>query len=141
MKANSCDLCGQTASIHLTQVCNGNVVEEHFCAEHIGHASFPTLSSFTPGKLVVNGAVCPSIRDAVTQGVLDNLRGAANFIRKHGRAPSSPEELLQGMALQGTIPEVEVYDATVKRQLEYLDSLIRFCEAHGRMPRTDDEFP
>jgi hypothetical protein len=34
MQQSKCDVCGQTAAIHDTEIIDGHVVTKHFCQEH-----------------------------------------------------------------------------------------------------------
>jgi hypothetical protein len=99
------------------------------------------ITCLNTGQMVVNGVPCKTVEDAVTRGIMDNLRGTANFTRRHGRMPASVEELREGMALQDDVTGVEITDPEARAQLKYVDGLLKFCEAHGRMPRTPDEMP
>jgi hypothetical protein len=141
MNELTCDVCGQPATVHATEIHDGKRVERHFCAGHAGDVDNVYSAAMAPGQMRVNGVVCASVQEAVMRGLIDNLRATANCIRRHGRMPASVEELTQGMALRGDFPIVEIGDAKLRGQLEYLDRLIAFCETHGRVPQTSDEMP
>jgi hypothetical protein len=135
----TCDVCGSPATVHETEIRDGAEVERHLCAEH---ADLSGISpGLAPGQMVVNGVVCSTVEEAAMRGAIDNLRGTANFMRRHGRMPGSVEELREGMALQDDAAGVEIADPTVLAQLKWIDALIEFCKTHGRMPQTPDEMP
>src|SRR5262249_30094399 len=135
----TCDVCGSPAIVHETEIRDGEEVERHLCAEHADLSGIrPGLA---PGQLVVNGVVCSTVKEAAMRGILDNLRGSANFIRRHGRMPASVEELCEGMTLQDDVAGVEITDPAVRAQLKWIDALLEFCQTHGRMLRTPDEMP
>ena len=130
MNDNTCDVCGRPASVHMTEIREGQKLERNLCAEHA-----------VVGQMIVHGAVCPTAEEAATRGILENLRGTANFARRHGRMPTSVEELQQGMALQDDVAGVEIADPKMRAWVEWADGLIEFCQTHGRMPQTPDEMP
>jgi len=140
MTEYNCDACGRPAVVHEVEVRNGERVERHRCAEH-GDWSGTEVSVSNPGQMFVNGIPCSSVQEAVNRGVLDNLCGTANFARRHGRMPTSVDELLEGMALPDGFVEARITDTAVIAQLRYLDGLIDFCQTHGRLPQTPDEMP
>jgi hypothetical protein len=136
MERSTCDVCGQPATIHATEIHDGEKTERHLCAAHAGEAGLP-------GDLVEriqSGATAGSFQEALTRGMLDNFRGTANFIRRYGRLPSSVDDLKEGMALQGSFPSVAIDDAELKAKLQAMEGLIEFCETHGRMPQTLEEW-
>jgi hypothetical protein len=138
MDTNSCDICGQPASVHMTEIRDGQKVERHLCAEH---SDVSGLQGLAPGQMLVNGVVCSTVEEATTRGILDNLRGTSNFARRHGRTPATVEELQEGMSLPDDVAGVEIADLELRAQLKWVDGLIAFCRAHGRMPQTLDEMP
>ena len=123
MEGSTCDLCAQPATVHMTEIRNGQKSERHLCVAHAGQA----------------GIQLPS-QEHGTKGMLDNLRGTARFIRRHGRPPSSVEELREGMAPDGDFPIVEIGDAALRQKVEWMEGLIAFGETHGRMPQTAEEW-
>jgi hypothetical protein len=127
----ACDVCGQAASVHVTEIRDGQRVERHLCAEHADASGIKCLA---PGQMLVNGV-------ATSRGIMDNLRGTSNFARRHGRMPVSVEELQEGMSLPDDVPGVEIADSDLRARLTWVDGVIAFCRAHGRMPRTPDEMP
>ena len=84
MDNNACEICGQPASVHETEIRDGQKVERHLCAEH---ADVSGIQGLAPGKMLVNGVVCSTVEEATTRGIMDNLRGTSNFARRHGRMP------------------------------------------------------
>jgi hypothetical protein len=133
----TCDVCGSPAAVHETEIRDGEEVERHLCAEHADLSDIPP--GLAPGQMIVSGVVCSTVEEAAMQRAVDNLRGSANFARRHGRMPASVEELREGMALQDDVAGVEIRDPAVRAQLKWIDALIEFCKTHGRMPRTPDE--
>jgi hypothetical protein len=130
-----CDVCGEPAVVHSTAIDHGKKTESHLCAAHAGEIGNPLLAMKGTG---VGG---PLTIDDAWKGVVDNLRGTANFTRLHGRAPSSAAELLEGMALQqGSFPAVEFEDAELREKVECMERLIGFCQTHQRTPNTPDEW-
>jgi hypothetical protein len=132
MEGSTCDVCGQPATVHSTEIRDGMTAERHLCAEH-------TDQEGLFGPLGPQGVVYSSVEAAVALGIVNNLRGTVNFIRRRGRLPSSVEELQEGMALHDDFTAVQIEDADLRRRLECLDGLIRFFQRHGRLPRTPEE--
>jgi hypothetical protein len=138
MDNNACDICGQPASVHMTEIRDGQTVERHLCAEH---ADVSGIKGLAPGQMLVNGVPCSTVEEATIRGIMDNLRGTSNFARRHGRMPATVEELQEGMSLPDGIAGVEITDSDLRAQLKWVDGLLAFCRAHGRMPQTPDEMP
>ncbi|MDB5294436.1 MAG: hypothetical protein JWO31_419 [Phycisphaerales bacterium] len=138
MDNNACDDCGRPASVHVTEIRDGQKVERHRCAEHAGVAGTKGLA---PGQMLANGVPCSTVEEAMTRGMMDNLLATTNFARRHGRMPATVEELREGMSLPDDFVGVEIADSDLRAQLKWVDGLIAFCRAHGRMPQTPDEMP
>jgi hypothetical protein len=138
MNDYNCDVCGRSASVHLTNIRDGKKVERHLCSLH---ADASAIAAMAPAQTVVGGAACPTAEEAALGGIMNNLRGTANYTRRHGRMPASVEELREGMAMTHDSGAAEIADSGVRAQLEYVDGLIDFCQSHGRMPQTPDEMP
>src|SRR6266702_4813972 len=114
MVGSTCDVCGQPATVHATEIHDDKRTERHLCAVHAGEAGLP--SDLVEGIQI--GATSGTFQKALMEGMLDNLRGTANFIRRHGRLPSSLDDLKEGMALQGAFPGAEIDDAELKAKLQ-----------------------
>jgi len=138
MNTNTCDICGQPASVHMTEIHDGQKIERHLCTEH---ADVSGINGLAPGQMLVNGVACSTVEEAATRGIMDNLRGTSNFARRHGRMPATVEELQEGMSLPDDVAGVAITDPELRAQLKWVDGLIAFCRAHGRMPQTPDEMP
>src|SRR5258706_11202261 len=131
MECIACDVCGEPAVFHSTAIDHGTKTESHLCAAHSGEIGNTLLA------MKATGVGDPLTIDAVWKGVVDNLRGTANFTRLHGRPPSSVAELLEGMTLQqGNFPAVEIEDAELREKVECMERLIGFCQTRPRMPNT-----
>jgi hypothetical protein len=138
MDTNACDICGQPASVHMTEIGDGRMVERHLCAKH---GAIGGTKGLAPGQILVNGVVCSTVEEATTRGILDNLRGTSNFAHQHGRMPATVEELQEGMSLPDDVAGVEITDPELRAQLKWVDGLIAFCRTNGRMPQALHEFP
>jgi hypothetical protein len=138
MDANACEICGQPASVHMTEIRDGQKVERHLCTEH---ADAGPLKGLAAGQMLVNGVACSTVEEVTTRGILDNLRGTSNFAHRHGRMPATVDELQAGMSFPDDVAGVEIADPELRAQLKWVDGLIAFCRAHGRMPQTPDEMP
>lgn len=138
MDTNVCDICGRPASLHLVEIHDDETVERHLCAEHAAASGIKTA---VPGQRFVNGVPCSTVEEGMTRGIMDNLRGTSNFARRHGRMPATVEELQEGMSLPDDIAGVEIREPELRAQLKWIDDLIAFCRAHGRMPQNPDEMP
>ena len=124
MSLFNCEICGQPATVHMTIINDGVKSNRHLCQSHAQAEGFPTVMSLS--------------RDQI-QGILSNLRGKANFIKRYGRTPSTVEELREGIAMKGEVVSMEIKDAELAKRLACTERLIRFVETHGRMPQTPDE--
>ena len=137
----TCEHCSARAVQHLTETRGGQVIRRHLCDEHA------TQRTGCAGKLIeqvlVNGVVCSPLAAAVRDAVLADLRARVNFIRRHGRLPTSQEELLEAMAAPGepaaaggpaAAAEIEIRDAAVRASLLSLERSIDLCERHGVVP-------
>lgn len=134
----TCDVCGRPASVHITEIRGGQRVERNVCAIHESVSGIPASVS---GQVIANGIAYSTVEEANTRGILDNLRGTANFARRHGRMPASVEELQQGMAVQDDVAGVEIAAPKVRAWVKWANGLIEFCQTHGRMPQLPDEIP
>ena len=85
--------------------------------------------------------MCSTVEEATTRGIMDNLRGTSNFAHRNGRMPATVEELHETMSLPDDVAGIEITDPKLRAQLKWVDGLIAFCRAHGRMPQTPDEMP
>ena len=124
MDTNACDICGQPASMHMTEIRDGQKVERHLCVEHADVAS---LKGLAPGQMLVNGVVCSTVEEATTRGIMDNLRGTSNFAHRSGRMPATVEELQGGMSLPDDVAGIEITDPKLRAQLNWVDGLIACC--------------
>jgi hypothetical protein len=138
MDENTCEICGGLASVHITEIRNGQQAERHLCAEH---AELSDITGLPAGQVIVNGVSCSGVEAGVARGMMRTLHAVANFARRHGGMPVSDDELREGMALQDDVTGVEITDPEVRDKLKYVDGLIAFCQSHGRMPRTPEEMP
>jgi hypothetical protein len=157
MECIVCDMCGGPAVFHSTAIDNGKKTESHLCAAHAAEVGLTTeltqvtttgspsadevavVNAFFEGYPTSVGT--PPSRAPTWKAIVDNLRGTANFIRRHGRPPASVEELREGMDLeQGKFPAVEIADAQLKETVERMEQFIGFCQTHKRMPGTPQEW-
>src|SRR4051794_34011897 len=115
MDTNSCDICGQPASVHMTEIRDGHKVERHLCAEH---GDISGMKGLAPGQMLVNGVVCSTVEEATTRAILDNLRGTSNFAHRNGRMPATVDELQEGMSLPDDVAAVDVADPELRAQLK-----------------------
>src|SRR4051812_17546015 len=69
-------------------------------------------------------------------GLAANLRGTANFIRRHGRPPRTTAELNEGMSLHPPFPTTDITDPNLLTYLKESDAFLEFFE--GLSPSPDD---
>ena len=67
-------------------------------------------------------------------GLAAQLRGTANFIRRHGRPPRTTAELEEGIALRPPFPTPEITDPNLLTYLRESDAFLEFFE--GLAPET-----
>jgi len=67
-------------------------------------------------------------------GLAANLRGTANFIRRHGRPPRTAAELEEGMSLRQPFPTTEITDPNLLTYLRESDAFLEFFDTFGRLP-------
>jgi hypothetical protein len=130
-----CDICGRVAIVHSTEITGGKTSERHLCE---AHAELSLASDFT-GMLALGIDRAP-VPDSTWRGMVDNLRGIVNSIKRHGRPPSLVAELEEGKAMESGVPTAEIMDAKLKATLDYMDRFIDFCEQHQRLPKTPEEW-
>src|ERR1043166_4355068 len=116
MDNNACDICGQPASVHMTEIRDGQKVERHLCA---GHADANGIKLPAPGQMLVNGVPCSTVEEATTRGITDNLLGTSNFAHRHGRMPATVQELQEGMSLPDHVAGVDIADPELRAQLKW----------------------
>ena len=133
MTDDQCEICGQPATVHAVMIDDHRKSERHLCAQHAKEAGMRQPHA-APGQAPGAGVICG---EAI--GALDNVKGTANFLRRHGRMPESVEELLQGMADPGDAPPAPLSDPKLARGLQFMEGMIRFWEAHGRPPMNPEE--
>lgn len=64
------------------------------------------------------------------------LRGTANFIRRHGRPPRTTAELEEGIALRPPFPTTQVTDPNLLTYLRESDAFLEFFEGLAAEPRS-----
>src|SRR5579862_2972732 len=123
-----CHVCGKPAKVHLTEanVRGGRKSEKHFCVEHAKAAGLPMRWEDT--------IVLDDESDARAR--LEKLHRAANFIRHHGRLPTSGEEATEYTRTLDQVLAIQITDPEVLKSLGRLEELIRFIE---KMERTHDQ--
>ena len=137
-----CDLCDETATIHITEITDHVERARHLCHEH-GESQMASLRpTEQAGKvqLFQNGVAVASPQEATVQAILDNLRGTRNFLRDHGRMPKNVNELLLGMAAPDDGAAAAIDDATLQREFNRMDAQVKFIQLHRRTPATMEEF-
>jgi len=134
----NCDLCNNKATVHLCKIYDDVKTEQHLCAEHARKAGLALPSGMSLGQMMVNGVVCSTTQEATVQGILDNFRGMRNFLREHGRMPSSVEDLREGMALPDEGAAALIVDPELAARLQQWDGFVRFIQANGRMPTAEE---
>jgi hypothetical protein len=130
----TCDLCDEPAVMHVCEIHDGVKTDRHLCVKHGQQAGLPNPATSVPGQWTVNGVACASQEQVVAQGLLDNLRGTRNFLRQHGRMPSTIKELKDGMSSPDDGPRAQIEEAGLLRELQRLDAMVRFIETNRRMP-------
>ena len=118
MTDSPCDVCGLPATVHLTEVRDDGKAERQLCEEHARVEGIPVPAAGAGGRFTMNGESYSSIADAMAGGIIDNLRGAVNFARRHGRMPATAEELKTGISSPDDVPATEIADPTVRAQVE-----------------------
>ena len=78
MNDYNCDVCGSSASVHLTNIRDGKKVERHLCSLH---ADASAISDMAPAQTVVGGSASPTAEEAALGGIMNNLRGTARANR------------------------------------------------------------
>jgi hypothetical protein len=63
MNGCCCEVCGELAWVHVTEIRDGQAVERSFCDKHADLGGIPGLSVGAGGRMVVNGVMCPTIRE------------------------------------------------------------------------------
>jgi hypothetical protein len=134
----TCDLCTEPAVIHLCEVHNGVGTDKHLCIKHGQQSGLHIPATSGSAQLFVNGIACASPEEAAARGVLDNLRGTRNFLRRYGRMPSTVNELREGMPLPNSGPCAQIDDAELLRELRRLDAMVQFIEVNHRLPTTKE---
>lgn len=66
-----CDMCGKTASVHITKIVNGKKVKMHLCAECAEKANFKEIA-FPPGLLPKIKELEESIKKGFAKAPLSN---------------------------------------------------------------------
>src|SRR5687768_12319552 len=130
MSGYNCEVCGQPASVYAIEIRNAQKSERHLCDKHAASGGMTDLAGFGTGWMMINDVTWSSAQEAAVRGTLANLRGTANLARRHGRMPATVKELIEGMALQGDFPRVEITDPKVTALLNDIDGLIDFWRAH-----------
>ena len=67
-------------------------------------------------------------------GLAAQLRGTANFIRRHGRPPRTTAELEEGIALRPPFPTTTLTDPNLLTYLRESDAFLEFFEALAPPP-------
>jgi hypothetical protein len=119
--------------VFTTGIDHGRETSGRLCARHATEAGYGELArraSEAPPAVAAPGPGQPA-----AVGVVNNLRGTANFLRRHGRMPSSVAELTEGMNLREPFPTAAIADPELRRFLDEADAVLRFYEAQGRLPR------
>jgi len=74
-------------------------------------------------------------------GLAANLRGTANFIRRHGRPPRTTTELKEGMSLHPPFPTTDIPDPNLRTFLEESDAFLQWFEGCDLLAPPPDELP
>jgi hypothetical protein len=136
----TCDLCPRPAVVHATEINHGVSTHRHLCAHHAAEA--PELAGIKPCLSMMANPTAPlSIELQAMSSVAANLRGTANFIRRHGRMPATAAELEEGMALTPPFPTTDVTDPNLRTYLHESDALLEFYDTFGRLPPPSDDTP
>jgi hypothetical protein len=140
----TCDLCDRPAVVHATEVNGGVTTERHLCERHA--AEVPELAQVKPRNDASSGftdvMTSLSAEKQAMAGLAANLRGAANFIRRHARMPATAADLEEGMSLRAPFPIIEIADPNLRTYLQESDAFLQFydtCEYLALSP--PDESP
>jgi hypothetical protein len=138
----TCDLCDHPAVVHTTEIHNGVTTHRHLCAAHA--AQVPELADPKPNAQPPTPeaalAALPAETRAMT-GLAANLRGTANFIRRHGRPPQTAAELEEGISLHPPFPAVEITDPNLRTYLEESDAFLRWFDGCDVLTPPSDRPP
>ena len=67
------------------------------------------------------------------------LRGTANYIRRHGRPPRTTEELDEGIALRPPFPTTIITDPNLLTYLRESDAFLEFFQGLAPEPPSPNE--
>lgn len=138
-----CDLCSRPAVVHATEIRDGVTTQRHLCATHA--AQIPELASIqsdSHGSPVANAIHDMIVERQAMTGLTANLRGTANFIRRHGRMPRTVAELEEGMSLRPPFPTTDITDPNLRTYLEESDAFLEwFDDCDLLSPPPPDEPP
>jgi hypothetical protein len=139
-----CDLCDSVAVVHATEVNGGVTIHRHLCERH--GAELAELAQAKPiddTPLAFGAAIKSLVAEThAMAGLAANLRGTANFIRRHGRMPATLADLEEGMSLCAPFPTVEIPDPNLRTYLEESDAFLQFYDNCGYLaPRPDGSPP
>jgi hypothetical protein len=135
----TCDLCDHPATV----IKDGVTTQQYLCATHAAELSDladvqPPAHLSTPAATL---AALPAETQAMT-GLAANLRGTANFIRRHGRPPQTVAELEEGISLHPPFPTTDVTDPNLRTFLEESDAFLQWYDGCDLLtPPSSDEPP
>src|SRR5579863_2943348 len=130
-----CQVCGETADVHVCRT--DGKFENHFCFEHAEAAGIPDNPPRLQDAMMSLGT-SPLLNEMFIREFLDEIRRMRSFIRQHGRQPSG-KEFRNFNVVPANIPELEIIDPGLQKELSQLDGLFDFVEMHRRMPESEDE--
>jgi hypothetical protein len=123
----ACDLCPRPATVHQTDIVDGHLTERHLCWQHAAESHGLTTSD--PSAASAFLASLLSTETHAMSGLAAQLRGTANYIRRHGRPPRTVDELDEGMSLRPPFPTAPISDPNLLTYLKESDAFLESFES------------
>ena len=86
MNDYNCDVCGRSASVHLTNIRDGNYTRRH--------GRMPaSVEELREGMALPHDSGAAQIADSEVRAQLEYVDGLIDFCQSHGRMPQTPDEM------------------------------------------------
>ncbi|HVS69843.1 MAG TPA: hypothetical protein VHQ47_01155 [Phycisphaerae bacterium] len=132
MSHTRCEVCGEEAKVHVTEVAGGKVSARHFCERH--------AEGVAPRVLRWDGNVLQGADRMAGWMMLKMLGEMRRFVYRHGRLPATMEEL-KGAEVGGEKGAGgEIVDPVVRKKVMWMERMQAFVEKHGWVPQTVEEW-